>query len=306
MYIVYILYIKYIHIITQGGWMMENVIELQHVHKSFKGFQIKDFSINVKKGFVTGFIGGNGAGKSTTIKLIMNLLQQDSGTVSVFGMDYKKHEKEIKERIGFVYDENVFYEYVTLKDMKRIIKPAYKNWDDDAFQRYVTQFELPLNKNMKTFSKGMKMKASLAIALAHHAELIIMDEPTAGLDPIFRRELLNILHELMQDEDKTIFFSTHITTDLDRIADYITFVHNGEHIFTKEFYKIEEEYAIVKGTLNLLDQETEREFVAIRKSNTGFEALTADKNRVENIFGDSVIVEKPTLEDIMYYTKKGW
>ncbi|MED3803339.1 ABC transporter ATP-binding protein [Lysinibacillus xylanilyticus] len=285
---------------------MENVIELQHVHKSFKGFQIKDFSINVKKGFVTGFIGGNGAGKSTTIKLIMNLLQQDSGAVSVFGMDYKKHEKEIKERIGFVYDENVFYEYVTLKDMKRIIKPAYKNWDDDAFQRYVTQFELPLNKNMKTFSKGMKMKASLAIALAHHAELIIMDEPTAGLDPIFRRELLNILHELMQDEDKTIFFSTHITTDLDRIADYITFVHNGEHIFTKEFYKIEEEYAIVKGTLNLLDQETEREFVAIRKSNTGFEALTADKNRVENIFGDSVIVEKPTLEDIMYYTKKGW
>lgn len=131
-----------------------------------------------------------------------------------------------------------------------------------------------------------------------------MDEPTAGLDPIFRRELLNILHELMQDEDKTIFFSTHITTDLDRIADYITFVHNGEHIFTKEFYKIEEEYAIVKGTLNLLDQETEREFVAIRKSNTGFEALTADKNRVASIFGDSVIMEKPTLEDIMYYTKK--
>lgn len=143
---------------------MENVIELQHVHKSFKGFQIKDFSINVKKGFVTGFIGGNGAGKSTTIKLIMNLLKQDSGTVSVFGMNYKKHEKEIKERIGFVYDENVFYENVTLKDMKRIIKPAYKNWDDNAFQRYVDQFELPLNKNMKTFSKGMKMKASLAIA----------------------------------------------------------------------------------------------------------------------------------------------
>ena len=285
--------------------MMENVIELQHIHKSFKGFEIKDFSINVKKGFVTGFIGGNGAGKSTTIKLIMNLLKQDSGTVSVFGMDYKKHEKEIKERIGFVYDENIFYENLTLKDMKRIIKPAYKNWDDNAFQRYVNEFELPLNKSMKTFSKGMKMKASLAIALAHHAELIIMDEPTAGLDPIFRRELLNILHELMQDEDRTIFFSTHITTDLDRIADYITFVHNGEHIFTKEFYKIEEEYAIVKGTLDLLDRETEQEFISIRKMNTGFEALTADKNRVINIFGDTVIVEKPTLEDIMYYTKKG-
>ncbi|PIJ98636.1 ABC transporter ATP-binding protein [Lysinibacillus sphaericus] len=285
---------------------MENVIELQHIQKSFNGFQIKDFSIHVKKGFVTGFIGGNGAGKSTTIKMIMNLLQQDSGTISIFGKTYEKHEKEIKERIGFVYDENIFYENITLKDMKRIIKPAYKRWDDEAFQHYVEQFELPLNKNMKTFSKGMKMKASLAIALAHHAELIIMDEPTSGLDPIFRRELLNILHELMQDEDKTIFFSTHITTDLDRIADYITFIHNGEHIFTKEFYKIQEEYAIVKGTLDLLDRETEQEFVSLRKTNRGFEALTTNKHRVATIFGDTVVIEKPTLEDIMYYTKKGW
>lgn len=285
---------------------MESVIELQHIQKSFKGFQIKDLSINVKKGFVTGFIGGNGAGKSTTIKMIMNLLQQDSGTISIFGKSYKKHEKEIKERIGFVYDENIFYENITLKDMKRIIKPAYKNWDDKAFQYYIDQFELPLNKNMKTFSKGMKMKASLAIALAHHAELIIMDEPTSGLDPIFRRELLNILHELMQDEEKTIFFSTHITTDLDRIADYITFIHQGEHIFTKEFYKIEEDYAVVKGTLDLLDRETEQEFVSIRKTNSGFEGLANHKHRIKTIFGDTVVVEKPTLEDIMYYTKKGW
>ncbi|UZM99411.1 ABC transporter ATP-binding protein [Lysinibacillus sp. MHQ-1] len=122
----------------------------------------------------------------------------------------------------------------------------------------------------------------------------------------FRRELLNILHELMQDEDKTIFFSTHITTDLDRIADYITFIHNGEHIFTKEFYKIQEEYAIVKGTLDLLDRETEQEFVSLRKTNRGFEALTTNKHRVVTIFGDTVVIEKPTLEDIMYYTKKGW
>lgn len=148
------------------------------------------------------------------------------------------------------------------------------------------------------------MKASLTFALAHHAELIIMDEPTSGLDPIFRRELLNILHDLMQNGDKTIFFSTHITTDLDRIADYITFIQNGKHMFTKEFYKIEEEYAIVKGTLDLLDRETEQEFIAIRKTNSGFEALTAHKNRVANLFGDTVILENPTLEDIMYYSKK--
>ncbi|WP_413368095.1 ABC transporter ATP-binding protein [Lysinibacillus sp. 3P01SB] len=284
---------------------MENVIELQNVTKSFKGFQVKDLSISVKKGFVTGFIGGNGAGKSTTIKLIMNLLKQDSGSISVFGLTHETNERAIKERIGFVYDENIFYENLTLKEMKKIIRPAYQQWDDIIFQKYVNQFELPLNKKIKTFSKGMKMKASLAIALSHQAELIIMDEPTSGLDPVFRRELLNILHELMQDGDKTIFFSTHITTDLDRIADYIIFLNDGEHVFTKEFYKIQEDYAIVKGPLDLLDADTEQEFVAVQKSNIGFEGLTVNKERVESLFGESVVLEKPTLEDIMYYTKKG-
>lgn len=164
---------------------MENVIEIKHVNKAFDGFRIKDLSLNVKKGFVTGFIGGNGVGKSTTIKLIMNLLQPDSGSVSIFGLNYKEHEKEIKQRIGFVFDENVFYEYLTLAQMKRIIKPAYSDWDDNLFNHYVKTFELPLNKKIKTFSKGMMMKASLTMALSHHAELIIMDEPTSGLDPIF-------------------------------------------------------------------------------------------------------------------------
>ena len=174
---------------------MENVIELQHVHKSFVAFQLKDFSITVKKGFVTGFVGGNGVGKSTTIKLIMNLLQPDSGKVSLFGLNYKDHEKEIKQRIGFVFDENIFYESITLAEMKRIIKPSYANWDDNLFNYYVQTFELPLTKKIKTFSKGMMMKASLTIALSHHAELIIMDEPTSGLDPIFHPRRHRIHHQ---------------------------------------------------------------------------------------------------------------
>ncbi|KAA0816410.1 ABC transporter ATP-binding protein [Bacillus licheniformis] len=285
--------------------MMDNVIELRHVHKSFDGFQLKDFSMNVKKGFITGFIGGNGVGKSTTIKLIMNLLQPDSGTITVFGMNYKEHEKEIKQRIGFVFDSNIFYEHLTLAEMKDIVKRSYVNWDEQVFNDYVNTFNLPLTKKIKTFSKGMIMKASLTVALSHHAELIIMDEPTSGLDPIFRRELLEILHQLMQDGDKTIFFSTHITTDLDKIADYITFIDKGEHIFTKDFYEIEEQYAIVKGGMELLDRETEQEFIAVRKSTNGFEALTANKSRTEKIFGDMALIEKPTLEDIMFYTKKG-
>lgn len=284
---------------------MEHIIEMRNVHKSFRNFEINDLSLNVKKGFVTGFIGGNGVGKSTTIKMIMNLLQPDSGTVSIFGLDYKKHEKEIKQRIGFVYDESVFYEHLTLAEMKGIIKSSYARWDDELFHHYVKLFELPLKQKLKTFSKGMMMKASLTLALSHHAELIVMDEPTSGLDPIFRRELLDILHKVMQDGEKTIFFSTHITTDLDRIADYITFIHNGKLIFTKEYCQIEEEYAVAKGGLYLLDRDTEKEFIAVRRSNHGFEALTGNKARTSQIFGDTVLLEKPTLEDIMYYTKKG-
>ncbi|MGE7602567.1 ABC transporter ATP-binding protein [Peribacillus sp. NPDC097675] len=285
---------------------MEHVIELQNIEKNFKDFQMKDFSLSVKKGFITGFIGGNGAGKSTTIKLIMNLLKQECGTISIFGLNYKEHERQIKQRIGFVYDENIFYEHLTLKEMKNIIKPAYDNWDDAVFEHYVDYFELPLKKKVKTFSKGMKMKASLAIAFSHHAELIIMDEPTSGLDPISRKELLGALQDIMQEENKTIFFSTHITTDLEQIADYIIFIHQGELIFTKELYKIEEEYALVKGTLDLLDRDMEKEFIGIRTANSGFEALTACKNRMSDLFGDTVIIEKPTLEHIMYYTKQGW
>lgn len=234
---------------------MENVVEFTNVTKRFKDFTVKNIDLQVKQGFVTGFIGANGAGKSTSIKMMMNLLRPDVGEIKLFGLDYKKHEKAIKERIGFVYDGNVFFEGLNMKDIKRIVAPAYKHWDDKVFYQYIEKFELPLNKAIKTFSKGMQMKASLAIALSHHAELIIMDEPTAGLDPIFRRELLDLLQELMVDGNRTIFFSTHITTDLDRIADYIAFMQSGELVFNQSIHDVAENYAIVKGRLDLLDRE---------------------------------------------------
>ncbi|MEI5905979.1 ABC transporter ATP-binding protein [Bacillus spongiae] len=284
---------------------MENVVELKNVTKKFKGFSVKNIDLQVKQGFVTGFIGANGAGKSTTIKMMMNLLKPDAGEVKLFGLDYKTHEKAIKERIGFVYDGNVFFDGQNLKDIKRIVGPAYKNWDNVLFSRYTEQFELPLNKAMKTFSKGMQMKASLAIALSHHAELIIMDEPTAGLDPIFRRELLDLLQELMIDSNRTIFFSTHITTDLDRIADYIAFIQRGELVFNKSIHDVAESYALVKGGMDLLDRDTEKAFVQIHRASTGFEALTDNVNEVKSIFGDTVVIERASLEDIMYYLKGG-
>ncbi|WP_100399050.1 ABC transporter ATP-binding protein [Bacillus sp. FJAT-44742] len=284
---------------------MEYVVELERVTKDLNGFSVKNIDLQVKKGFVTGFIGENGSGKSTTIKMMMNLLKPDAGEVRVFGLDYKTHEKAIKERIGFVYDGNVFFEGLNLKDIKQIVGPAYKQWDDHLFNQYVKQFDLPLNKAIKTFSKGMQMKASLAIALSHHAELIIMDEPTAGLDPIFRRELLDLLQELMIDGNRTIFFSTHITTDLNRIADYIAFINKGELMFNHSIHDVAENYALVKGGIDLLDRDTESDFIHVHRAPTGFEALTDNIQAVKNTFRDSVVIEQASLEDIMYYMKGG-
>ncbi len=252
---------------------MKNVVEFRNVTKKFSDFSVENIDLQVKEGLITGFIGENGAGKSTTIKMMMNLLKPDTGDVKVFGLDFDTHEKEIKERIGFVYDGNVFFDGLNLKDIRRIVGPAYKQWDDPLFYKYMEQFDLPLTKSIKTFSKGMQMKASLAIALSHHAELIIMDEPTAGLDPNFRRDLLELLQEIMMDGKRTIFLSTHMTTDLDRIADYIAFIRNGELVFNKSIQDISEHYAIVKGGLDLLDRDTAQNFLHVRRASTGISSF---------------------------------
>lgn len=284
---------------------MSNVVEFNNVSKKFKNFSINDISFSIKKGYVTGFIGANGAGKSTTIKLLMNLLKKDSGEITVFGLDQDKYNEAIKQRIGFVYDENCYYDTLSIRELRKIIAPMYKKWNNDQFYKYIDQFQLPEKQVIKSFSKGMKMKMAIAFAISHDPEFIIMDEPTSGLDPVFRREILELLHEIMLDEQKTIFFSTHITTDLDRIADYITYIHQGKILFSKEREELLSEYGIVKGSNDLLDRDTEREFVSIRRSNVGFEALTSDVAKTKGIFGSEVIIEKPTLEDIMYFTTKG-
>lgn len=283
---------------------MENILEIKNLNKSYEGFSLKDVSFSLKPGFVMGFIGPNGAGKSTTIKLIMNLVKKDSGTINIFGKDNIDNEKEIKSKIGFVYDENYYYEDLIIKDMKNILSPFYKNWDNKIFDKYIKEFKLPSNKKIKDLSKGMKMKFSLAIALSHKAELIIMDEPTAGLDPVFRSELLDILYGIIQDENVSIFFSTHITNDLEKIADYITFINNGEIVFSQPKDKVLEDYAIIKGKKELLDSDIRKEFISIRENSFGFEGLT-NSNNVKKLFNGEVIIERPSLEDIMVYTVRG-
>ncbi|QBD84461.1 ABC transporter ATP-binding protein [Clostridium tetani] len=291
---------------------MDNILEVINLKKEFtdwsnykKSFCLNNINFSLPRGYIMGFIGPNGSGKSTTIKLIMNLLKKDEGEIKIFGKDHIKFEKEIKEKIGFVYDENYYYENFTMGEMKKIIAPFYKYWDEETFQNYLERFDLKnTDKKIKTLSKGMKIKFSLAIALSHNADLIIMDEPTSGLDPVFRREILDILLELMQNENKSVFFSTHITTDLEKVADYITYINKGNIVFSKSREEIMDSYALVKGDKNLLTNNLKNEFIGIKENAFGFEALTDDVNKIQNLFGDSIIIDKASLDDIMVFTSK--
>lgn len=284
---------------------MENILEVRNLNKTFPDFTLNNISFALPKGFITGFIGPNGSGKTTTIKLIMNLLKKDSGEITVFGLDHIRHEKEIKNRIGFVYDENHFYEELTVEEMKRIIASRYIKWDEKQFKSYIKEFGLPLNRKIKELSRGMKVKFSLAIALSHHADLLIMDEPTSGLDPVVRSEILDILYNVIQDENKGVFFSTHITSDLDRIADYIIMIYQGEILFNKSKDELVEEHSIIKGPLCLLDTNLRSSLIGIRRSKYGFEALTKDREAANAFVKAGAVAEKPVLEDIMlFYTRK--
>lgn len=283
----------------------DSILAVDNLTKHFKDFSLKNISFLLPHGYVMGFIGPNGSGKSTTIKLIMNLLHKDGGQIKVFGLDNLQHELTIKDRIAFVFDENHYYEELSIRDMARIVASFYKHWEPQTFDKCLKDFELNSKQKIKQLSKGMKMKFSLAIALSHRAELLIMDEPTSGLDPMARSELLEILATLIQDERKSVFFSTHITSDLDKIADFVTFIHHGEIVMSAPKDDILEKYGIVKGANDMLNEETKSLFVGIRTNKFGFEGLVQDKKKALFQFKERAIIEKPTLEDIMLYTVRG-
>ena len=285
--------------------MMKPILELHDVVKDFTGFKVNGISFSLEPGYIMGFIGANGAGKTTTIKLIMNLLRLDRGEIKVFGLDSRKHEQEIKQRIGFVYDDNHFYDELTIAQMTKVLAPFYHDWDWEMYDRYVHRFALPAGKKIKTFSRGMKMKYALAVALSHQAELLIMDEPTSGLDPIVRSELLDILSEVIQDERCSVLFSSHITSDLDRVADYVTLIHNGNILFSTSKEELFETYSLIKGERSLLGSELRRYLVGVRENQFGFEGLVTNQEQALRLTGGKAVLERPTLEDIMLYSTKG-
>lgn len=209
---------------------MNTLIEVEKLCKSYPGFSLDNVTFNLAPGRIMGFIGKNGAGKSTTLKTILNMVHPDSGTVRMFGKDYYINEKECKEQIGVVFGGIDFYPLKKLSSITAVTKRFYTNWDDEDYHKYIKLFSLDESKKFKELSSGMKVKYPLALALSHHAQLLILDEPTSGLDPVSRDELLHIFKRIVKDGNRLVLFSTHITSDLDRCADDITYIQNGKII----------------------------------------------------------------------------
>lgn len=277
---------------------MNNVLDVEGLSKNYGTFKLNNIKFSLQAGCITGFIGVNGAGKTTTIKSILGLVLKDCGSVKLFGKEISGNEQELKNHIGVVLDEGCFYEEMTLKEMKNVIAPAYTNWDEKMFLNYIDCFGLKLNQKISTLSKGMKMKYSIALALSHHADLLIMDEPTSGLDPLIRSEILDIVLEFIKEEGKSVFFSTHITSDLDKIADVLILIDKGEILLNEEKDLILDTYGVVKGDSSLLTDENRKLFLNIKESRYNFEAITNRKNDVRKCM-DGVLIERPTIEDVM-------
>ena len=283
---------------------MENILEIKNLSKKYKGFELKNVNIKLPKGMIMGFIGENGAGKTTTIKSILNIINRDSGEIKIFGLDNKENERKIKEDIGVVLDDSFLSEYLNPADINKIMKNIYKNWDEKLYFKYIEDFKLPKEKISKEYSSGMKMKLKIAVALAHHPKLLILDEPTSGLDPVARNEILDIFQEFIQDENKGIFVSSHITSDLEHIADYITFINNGEIIFIKTRDELLENYGIVKCSEEQFKKIDKKDYIKYKKNRYEYDVLIEDKYEFKKKYDISVI-DKPSLEDIMLIYIKG-
>ncbi|MBW8350809.1 ABC transporter ATP-binding protein [Bacillus sp. IITD106] len=277
---------------------MNNILEVTGLNKSYGSFSLSDVSFYLPEGCITGFIGVNGAGKTTAIRTILGLSRRDSGTIKAFGKNIAKNEREFKNRIGIVLDDGCFYEELTMAEMKSIIAPAYTNWNENDYRQYMERFSLNPRQQISTLSKGMRMKFALALALSHQADLLIMDEPTSGLDPLIRSQLMDILTNFMQQGGKSVFFSTHITSDLDKIADMLILINDGKILFEEDKDTLMDTHRLVKGDKKDLTIESRKLFLDIQETAFGFTGITNKLSEVQN-YMSSILVERPTIEDIM-------
>lgn len=283
---------------------MQYAIEVENLNKDYKSFQLKNVSFQVPTGSIMGFVGENGAGKTTTIKEILNLISRNSGTIKILGLDNIKNEKEIKEQIGVVFDESYFHDGLKLKDISNMMKHIYKNWNERLFSQYTVKFKLPEEKIVKEYSRGMKMKLTIAVALSHGAKLLILDEATSGLDPIVRDEILDIFMEFIQEENHTVFISSHITSDLEKIADYITFIHQGEIYFSKNKEDLMDNYGVIRCGQEAFSNIDKKYIAGYRKNQFGYEVLI--NNKKELMYSRKALeIEKTTIEEIILFIVRG-
>ena len=283
---------------------MENILEVKNLCKKYKGFELQNVNITLPKGMIMGFIGENGAGKTTTIKAILDIIKNYTGEIKIFGLDNKKDDKKIKENVGVVLDDMFFPEILTPNDINSIMKDIYKNWDSKLYLKYLTDFSLPRNKAIKTLSKGMRKKLEIATAISHHPQLLILDEPTAGLDPVARNEVIDLFQSFIQNEECSIFLSSHITTDLEHIADYITFINNGNIILSKTREELLEDYGIVKCSKEEFEKIDKKDFIQYKKSKYEYEVLVENRKIFSKKYAINTI-DKITLEELMVLMIKG-
>ena len=283
---------------------MENALEIKNLCKKYDDFELKNVSFHLPKGMIMGLIGENGAGKTTTIKAILDIIQSYKGEIKIFGLDNREYDKKIKEDIGVVLDDMFFPEILTPNDINYSMKGIYKNWDTKMFYDYLKEFSLLPNKQIKTFSKGMRKKLEIATSLSHHPKLLILDEPTSGLDPVARSEVIQIFQSILEKEECSILLSSHITTDLEHIADYITFINHGEIVLSKTTNELLEEYGIVKCTEKEFRSIKQKDYIKYRKEKYEYEVLVSNKKDFKAKYPIEVI-DKITLDDLMVLMIKG-
>lgn len=285
---------------------MNSTLILKNVNKKYEksNFAIKDISFSIPEGSIVGFIGENGAGKSTTMNCILNVIRRDSGTIEIFGREMTDEDIDIRENIGVVYDSNNFPEYLTAKQLADILRRIYSKWDDFCFEQFLRRFGLPESQKIKTYSRGMSMKLAIAVALSHDSKLLILDEATSGLDPIMRDEILDVLLEFVKQENHSILLSSHITSDLEKIADYIVFIHNGKIILNKTKDELIYEYGVIRCSENDFYNILPEDILSSMKKDYQIDVLIKNKKLMEKKY-KNLIIDSVSLDEIMLLLAKG-
>lgn len=285
---------------------MENILELHNLTKSYpkSDFTLDQISFSLPYGSILGFVGENGAGKTTTIGCILNTIATDGGTVKLFGREMGDGDTDIREKIGVVYDGDNFPGFWTAKRLSKVMAGLYRNWDEPLFRKYLEKFQLPSKQKIMHYSKGMTMKLAIAAALSHHPELLILDEATSGLDPVMRDDMLDVFLEFVQEENHAILLSSHITSDLEKVADYITFIHNGKLILTAAKDELVYQYAVMRCRESQFQSLDKEDILAYRKRDTQIDVLVADGKAAQKKYKD-VVVDHTSVDEIMLLLVKG-